>query len=186
MEMECDRFPSWWWHSIFAGSLYCLREPSFFGPTTILEYQVVGVPTGTASIMPSATSLSMSCFTLFLCLLTKLQIVTPLTQTANETWCNRLLCLTSYGVWTVVSVALETKVVSNGLPAIACNGWCGHILNALDLKCSFIHCTSWFPLVKMGWDPEGNDVLCRDPNGAILFVSIDEFLYDAGDWKIKG
>ena len=74
-----------------------LGEPSFFGATTISEHQVVGVPTGTAFIMSSVTSLSMSCFTLF------------------QWWG------TGISVWTAVSIEPGMKVMSNGLPAIARN-----------------------------------------------------------------
>ena len=52
--------------------------------------------------------------------------------------------------------------MSNGLPAIACNGWCGHVLNGLDLKCSFIHFSvdaCWFLLVEMGWYPVSMELM---------------------------
>ena len=91
---------------------------------SVLEHQVVGVPTGTAS-MPRAMSLSMFCFTLFF------------------QWRG-----TGIGMWAAVGVTPWMKVMSNGFPAIACNGLCRHVLNAFDLKCSFIHFpvgARWFP-----------------------------------------
>ena len=78
----------------------------------------------------------------------------------NYAWCNISVYVLSYffqwweigiGVWTAVSIAPGTKVMSNGLLAIACNSWCGHVFNALDLKCSFIHFSCWFLLVEMEW-----------------------------------
>ena len=53
-----------WWVSLimvafnFCRSTVRLGKPSFFGATAIIEYQVIGVPTSTLSIMPSATFLS--------------------------------------------------------------------------------------------------------------------------------
>ena len=52
-------------------------------------------------------------------------------------------------MWAAVSIAPETKVMSY-LLAIACNGWCEHVLNAFYLKCSFIHFSSWCLLVSIG------------------------------------
>ena len=88
----------------YGGGIQFLQVHRASGRAVISEHQLVGVPTGTASIMPSATSLSMSYFTLFF-----------------QWWG------TGIDVWTAVGVAPGTEVMSNGLPAIACNGDGGNV-----------------------------------------------------------
>ena len=153
----------------FCTSTMHLGEPSFFGATTVLENQVVGVQNGTGSIIPSATSLSKSCFTRFF-----------------QWWG------ISIGVWIAVGVTPGIKVISNGLPVIVCNGWCGHVLNALASKCFFflIHCSSWCLLVSVGGNGivsglGGTDVLAGHLDGALLIAFIDELIFDTDNGKSR-
>ena len=152
----------------FCKSTVRLGDPSFFGATTILERQVVGVPTRTHSIIPRMTSLSSTSFTLF---------------------CQWLR--TGIGVWTAVGFAPSMNSMSNCILSIVCNGWCTHVLNALDLKYSNNHCWSLCPLTRIGlngivFDFVGTGVLWVHPYRAISFAIVDELLWDNDVGKSKG
>ena len=93
-------------------------------------------------------------------------------------------------MWTAVGVTPGIKVISNGLPVMVCNGWCGHVLNALDSKYSFIHCSSWCLLVSVGGNGiesglGGTDVLPGHLHGALLIAFV-ELICDTDDGKSRG
>ena len=148
----------------FYKSTVLLGDPSFFGATTIFGHQVVGVPTCTGSIIPRATSLSSSAFTLFF-----------------QWWGTGIGEFTAPGI----------NSVSNGLPSIVCSGWCGHVLNALDLNYSSNHWWSlcilaWIGLNGMAFGIVWTGVLWEHPHGAISFAIVDELLRDNDIGKSDG
>ena len=78
----------------------------------------------------------------------------------------------------------------NGLSTTAFNGWCRDVLNALDLKCSFLHFSSWCLLFSVGGNRivsglDGTDILRGHLHRALLFVSTNEFC-DAEVRKSRG
>ena len=163
-----------WWVSLlvtvfnFCRSTVLLGDPSFFGATTIFEHQTVGVPVGTCSMMPNATSQSRSCFTLFF------------------QWCG-----TGIGVCTTDGFALWVNVISSGLPVIICNGWCGQVLNALDLKCSRSHNSWWSLLLAIGGNGmlaglSGTVVLRGHPHNAFPLMMADASILDVWLGKLWG
>lgn len=108
-------FPSWR-QRLSGGTVFLL------GATTILEHQVVGMPTDTGSIITNAMSRSRSCYTI----------------------------LPGIGVRTTDGVAPRTNVMSNYFSVKVCKGWCGHVLNALDLKWTRSHRSGKCLLVSVG------------------------------------
>ena len=121
--MERDRFLSWWQCWVFA-SPPCIREGYLFlGPTTILEHQVVGVPTGTGSIIPYATSWSRSSFTFFF------------------QWSG-----IGTGVWITGIIISRVNIMSN--PVIVCKGWCWAFVKCIGLK---VIVNPLFQLVPIGF-----------------------------------
>lgn len=136
----------WWVPHIVAAFSFCrstvlLGDQSFFDATTFLKHQVVGVPAGTSSIILSEMSWLRSCFIL-----------------SYQCWGKRI------GVCTTDSVIPWTKVMSKGLLIITCNGWCGHVLNVLNLKWSCGHCSKQFLLLLIG----GNGMLAGSSGAVIL------------------
>ena len=88
----------------------------------------VGVPTGTGSIIPSATSQLRSSFTFFF-----------------QWW---EMGIGVY-VW-ITECYIRANIISNYFPIIICKSRCGLELNALDLKWLCIHCSSRCLLVFIG------------------------------------
>ena len=103
-----------WWVSRSVALFNCCRStvrrgsPFFFGVTTIREHQVVPVPCGTHSMMPSRTSRSRSSFTLLF-----------------QWWG------TGIGVCTACGIVPGLKVTRAGDPVMRGRGCCVHVLNAL-------------------------------------------------------
>ena len=172
-----DTWLNWegvWWVSLlvaafnFCRSTVLLGDPSFFGATTILEHQTIGVPVGTGSMMPNATSRSRSCFTLFF------------------QWCG-----TGISVCTADGFAPWVNVISSGLAAIICNGWCRQVLHALNLKCSRSHNSRRSLLLAIGGNGmlaglSGTVVLRGHPHNAFPLTRADASILEVWLGKLLG
>lgn len=137
-----------------------LGDPSFFSMTTILEHQVVGVPTDTGSIISSVTSLS------------RFNFFSSRYRHVDCCW---------YHVWEEFYFT-----------PIVWSGWCGHVLNALELKCSFSHCSNsvgwfllvWIELSLVSSKPVPCAGICK---GLVpLFSQSCSVTTMLGNWKAKG
>lgn len=80
-------------------------------------------------------------------------------------------------------VAPWTKVMSNSLTVIICKSWCGHTINALDLKWSCSQCSNLFLLLSIGENrmlvrSSGAIVLQGQPHDAFSLVMADRLILD--------
>ena len=95
------------------------------------------------------------------------------------------------GVCTAVGVAPGTNVMFIGFPSMVCNGWCGHVLNALELKYSMIHFSITRLFACVGWKGifsgfGGTDVLHGHPHGAFFFSLAKKLFFDKEEGKFAG